>query len=187
VNGESPLDPRPLELPTLPGRNVRLRAFTPEDAGAVQEASWDDLIPLITSVPSTADHTAAIAFLDRQHARLVTRAGYSFAIADAASDEAVGQIGLWPREIDQGRASVGYWIRPTARRKGHAADALATLVDWSRTLPHVHRLELYVEPWNVGSWRTAESAGFQREGLLRRWQSVGGEHRDMYLYSLLPS
>jgi RimJ/RimL family protein N-acetyltransferase len=44
---------------------------------------------------------------------------------------------------------------------------------------------LYVEPWNVASIRTAEGAGFQREGLLRSWQEVGGVRKDMYMYSHL--
>lgn len=47
------------------------------------------------------------------------------------------------------------------------------LSDWGLALPGVHRLELYVEPWNEGSWRTAERAGYTREGLLRSWQQVG--------------
>ena len=43
-----------------------------------------------------------------------------------------------------------------------------------------------VEPWNEGSWRAAERAGFVREGLLRSWQRVGDERRDMYMYGFLP-
>ena len=57
---------------------------------------------------------------------------------------------------------------------------------WASGLPELERLELYVEPWNRGSWRTAEACGFHREGLLRGWQRVGVERRDMFLYSLLP-
>jgi RimJ/RimL family protein N-acetyltransferase len=49
----------------------------------------------------------------------------------------------------------------------------------------IPRLELYVEPWNEASWRTAERVGFTREGLLRSWQLVGTERRDMFMYSLL--
>jgi RimJ/RimL family protein N-acetyltransferase len=51
----------------------------------------------------------------------------------------------------------------------------------------VPRLELYVEPWNTASVKTAERAEFQREGLLRSWQQVGGTRRDMYIYARLPS
>jgi RimJ/RimL family protein N-acetyltransferase len=50
---------------------------------------------------------------------------------------------------------------------------------------HVPRLELHVEPWNTASIRTAEGAGYRREGLLRSWEAVGGERRDMLMFSLL--
>ena len=50
-------------------------------------------------------------------------------------------------------------------------------------LPGIDRLELYVEPWNVASIRTAERARFRREGMLRSWRCVGGQPKDMYMYS----
>ena len=149
----------------------------------IQEAAADELIPLITSVPSTNDIGSALEFIERQHTRLRTGAGYSFAIADLA-DAPVGQIGLWPTADKPDAASIGYWIRPTARNMGYASDALATLIVWARTLPHTRRLEIYVEPWNEGSWRVAEQSGFQREDLLRKWHPVGGVRRDMYRYTV---
>ncbi|HYZ52968.1 MAG TPA: GNAT family protein, partial [Streptosporangiaceae bacterium] len=61
------------------------------------------------------------------------------------------------------------------------------LAEWAHRELHVPRVELYVEPWNTASIRTAERAGFQREGLLRSWQELGGERKDMFMYSLLPA
>jgi ribosomal-protein-alanine N-acetyltransferase len=174
--------PDPLTLPDLRGERVRLRAFSSADIPMVLDAANDPLIPVLTTVPSTPDPALAAAFIDRQHARAATGTGYSFAIADHG-DTAVGQIGLWLRNIDLGRVSIGYWIAPNARRRGFAADALRTVAVWGERLPDVHRLELYVEPWNEGSWRAAEHAGFQREGLLRSWERVGTERRDMFIYS----
>lgn len=174
----------PLVLPRLTGASITLRPFAEGDAGAVQEAGCDALIPLITTVPASADREQALAFILRQHERLRQRSGYSFAIADDR-DVAVGQIGLWLRNADHGRASIGYWVRPSARGRGHAGEALSVLRDWACTLPQLNRLELFVEPWNEASWRTAERAGFTREGLLRSWQVVNGVPRDMYMYSLL--
>ncbi|MEV7023280.1 GNAT family protein [Kitasatospora sp. NPDC093558] len=46
-------------------------------------------------------------------------------------------------------------------------------------------LELHIEPWNTGSLRTAERAGFQREGLLLAHRTIAGERRDLELYALL--
>ena len=89
----------------------------------------------------------------------------------------------WKWWAPPGRASIGYWVLAEHRRKGYALDALRTLVDWAWTLPDLHRLELYVEPWNVGSATTAERAGFRAEGLLRSWQEVGGTRKDMVMYA----
>ncbi|HXL16435.1 MAG TPA: GNAT family protein, partial [Streptosporangiaceae bacterium] len=68
----------------------------------------------------------------------------------------------------------------------YATAALEAISRWGLSLQGIHRIELYVEPWNEGSWRAAERVGNVREGLLRSWQQVGTERRDMYMYSLLP-
>jgi RimJ/RimL family protein N-acetyltransferase len=42
---------------------------------------------------------------------------------------------------------------------------------------------LYIEPWNTSSIHVAEVSGYQREGLLRSHQEIGGTRRDMLLYA----
>ncbi|MFS0699430.1 GNAT family N-acetyltransferase [Cellulomonas sp. 179-A 4D5 NHS] len=179
------LHPPALRLPRIANDTLTLRAFEDRDAPAVMSASTDPLIPLITTVPPACGLAGALAFVGRQHERAATGTGYSLAIALARDDRAVGQIGLWPGQ--DGRASVGYWVEPGSRGLGVATGALRLLSAWGLQLPGVERLELYVEPWNEGSWRAAERAGYQREGLLRSWQTVGDERRDMLMYSLLPT
>lgn len=175
----------PTELPRLRGSLVVLRAFDERDVGLVVSVAEDPLIPLVTTVPTSGSRSDAAAFIERQHARLATGAGYSFAIADAQSDEAVGQIGLWLGDIAEGRATIGYWIAPQHRRRGYATAALSTLTRWALTLDEVHRVQMFVEPWNEGSWREAEACGYVREGLLRSWRRVGSARRDMYSYSVV--
>ena len=74
----------------------------------------------------------------------------------------------------------------SARQRGYASAALDAISRRGLSLDGVHRVELYVERWNEGSWPAAERVGYVREGLLRSWQRVGDECRDMYMYSLLP-
>ncbi|MFB9309844.1 RimJ/RimL family protein N-acetyltransferase [Agromyces hippuratus] len=175
--------PRALVLPAaVTGAGIALRAFCDDDVETVCEASRDPLIPDLTTVPRDADRRGALAYIARQHRRLRSGTGYSFAIADAA-DRAIGQIGLWPVRDDPGRASVGYWVVESARGNGHASAALRALSEWAWTLPSIERLELFVEPWNTGSWKAAEAAGFQREGLLRSWRVIRSERRDLLVYS----
>jgi RimJ/RimL family protein N-acetyltransferase len=172
-------------MPRLVHELVVLRSFETRDAPLVASVASDPLIPLITTVPASGGSDDVAAYLQRQHDRLPEGSGYSFAIADARTDEAVGQIGLWTRDIDQARASIGYWVGPRFRRRGYVAAALGTLTKWAATLEEIQRLQVFVEPWNEGSWRAAEACGYEREGLLRSWERVGLTFRDMYVYSRL--
>ncbi|PZO97523.1 MAG: GNAT family N-acetyltransferase [Dermacoccus nishinomiyaensis] len=152
----------PAELPNLGDGRVTLRAFVNDDVDLVRSVARDPLIPLITTVPASGSHDDALSYIARQHERLRTGAGYSFAITDQ-HDQCIGNIGLWLSSIHQGRASTGYWLAPAFRGRGYAKRALAILSGWAETLEDVARLELYVEPWNEASWRCAEACGFERD------------------------
>ena len=106
-------------------------------------------------------------------------------ITDRADGRAVGSIGLWLRDLAAGRAAVGYWVVPSARGRGAAGHALTAVAAWALTDLGIARVELFVEPDNVASVRTAERAGFVREGVLRRWQVIDGARRDMVVFSRL--
>jgi len=53
------------------------------------------------------------------------------------------------------------------------------------TIPELHRIELYIEPVNSASLRTAAGASYNEEGLLRSHQQIGGARRDMLLYAAI--
>jgi len=187
---EPPDDARttPADLPPWPAAPVAhgpvvLREFSYRDVPMVRELSTDPYVPLIGSLPANASEQQARDFIDRQRGRLAEGAGFSFAIADADTGQAVGGIGLWLAGLRQGRATAGYSIGPSARGRGLAAAALIAVTEFAWTIPALHRIELYIEPWNEGSVRTAERAGYQREGLLRSHQEIGGRRRDMLLYA----
>lgn len=172
--------------PRLQGEGVVLRPFTEDDVDVVIEAGRDPLIPLITTVRARGDRSQALRYIANQHSRSAAGTGWSYAITDADTDRAVGQIGLRRRDIEHGRASVGYWVAASQRRHGYAGRALRVLTTWAASIPDITRVELYVEPFNEASWRAAESAGYHREGLLQRWQVIAGEPRDMFMYAKIP-
>lgn len=174
----------PQEPPVLEGETVRLRAYRDSDASLVAQVVDDRLIPVLTTVPAGGGPAEIAEYIARQHSRLANGEGIQLVIAQCPGDVAVGQMGLTLQ--GQHRASVGYWVAPGARRRGYVAAALQLFSEWALALPGLDRLELYVEPWNEGSWRAAERAGFEREGLLRSWERVGSEPRDMFMYLRLP-
>jgi RimJ/RimL family protein N-acetyltransferase len=176
-----------LVVPVLSAGPFRLRPFRHDDLDVVREASQDPYIPLITTVPAVFTEDEGRRFIERQWSRAEQGTGYSFAVADAATDVAVGQAGLWLRDISQGWAEVGYWITVSARGRGAAGHGVIAVAGWALGGLRIPRLDLYIEPWNQASIRTAERAGFRREGLLRSWRELGGERKDMLRYSMLPA
>jgi ribosomal-protein-alanine N-acetyltransferase len=170
---------------------VVLRGFADRDVPMVMELATDPYVPLIGSLPAAASAEEALAWIGRQRGRLAEGIGLSFAIAEAGpdaeagTDAAVGAIGLWLRDLPAGRATVGYSVSPAHRSRGIASSALRALTTFAWTIPELHRIELYVEPWNTSSIRVAETAGYQREGLLRSHQQIGGVRCDMLLYAIM--
>ena len=176
------------QLPTWPTTppahgSVVLRAFTDKDAYLAVELGEDPYIPLIGSLPAHPTAEQALEWIHRQRGQLAERQRYSFAITDAESDNAVGAIGLGLRDLSAGRATAGYTVSPLHRGRGIATSALKALTAFAWTIPGLYRVELYIEPWNTNSIQVAEAAGYQREGLLRSHQEIGGARRDMLLYA----
>jgi RimJ/RimL family protein N-acetyltransferase len=177
------LPPWPASPPSCDG--IVLRPFTDADAHLGLELGQDPYVPLIGSLAADPTPAQALAWVRRQPMRYTEGAGFSFAVADAASGRAVGAAGLWLREPAHGRASAGYSVSPAHRGRGVATRAVKAVTAFAWTIPELHRIELYIEPWNTGSVRAAEASGYAREGLLRSHQEIGGTRRDMLLYAAI--
>jgi RimJ/RimL family protein N-acetyltransferase len=65
--------------------------------------------------------------------------------------------------------------------------ALRTLGQWALGPLGLDRIELLIEPENMGSIIVAERAGYEREGLLRGKALLHGERRDMLMYARVRS
>lgn len=169
----------PLPEISIVGDRYLLRPFRQGDLHLVEEASLDEFIAMLTTVPSEYSPEEGRAFIDRQNFRLSSGEGWSRAVVDRERKRAVGQIGLWISQLRKGRAEIGYWVAEAGRGKGAASEAVWLLSDWAFANLDVDRLGLFIEPWNIASIRTAERAGFESEGLLRFWERVGGVPRDM--------
>ncbi|MHA7241227.1 GNAT family N-acetyltransferase [Arthrobacter sp. TMS1-12-1] len=164
---------------------VRLRRLEDGDVRMVRDLATDPYVPLIGTLPPRAGEEEALAYIARQRRKYADGAGFSFAIADARTDQARGVIGLWLRDYLLGRAQAGYAVAPSARGRGVATDALHALTSFAWTLPGLHRVELHIEPWNAASIGVADGAGFTYEGLLGSYLEIGGERRDLASYALI--
>jgi len=169
--------------PPLTDGTIRIRPWTMQDIPAIEQASHDEYITSVTSVPAVYTVEEGRAFVERQQKRIEDGAGLSLCIADASTDAAVGFIGLRLENRARGRASFGYWVVPGVRGRGVATAAVRLVSPWAFSSLGVARLEILVEPWNTASVRVAEQAGFQREGVLRSYEEFKGRRTDLIMHA----
>ncbi|CAN7009896.1 unnamed protein product [Brassica rapa subsp. trilocularis] len=102
-------------------------------------------------------------------------------------DRSIGFISVFPETgDDRFKAHIGYGLSHEYWGKGIATRAVSIAVPQVfNDLPHVLRLQAFVQTQNKASQRVLEKVGFQREGLLRKYSYVKGEIHDVFVYSLL--
>jgi ribosomal-protein-alanine N-acetyltransferase len=81
---------------------------------------------------------------------------------------------------------VGYWMGEKHSGQGHMLAALEMAIPYIYDGLQLHRIEAACIPDNWKSIRLLEKAGFEREGLLRKYLKINGEWRDHVIFSRLP-
>ena len=136
-----------LARPVAPARADRLTPVPQRViSNLVAEFAADPYVPLIGTIPTPYTPAEGLAYLDRQHQRLADGTGWSFAIAELATDRAVGGAGLWLHRRRL-RHRGGYAVAASARGRGIATAALTALT------------ELRLDPARPGPGRAVHRAG----------------------------
>ncbi|CAN5901424.1 GNAT family protein [soil metagenome] len=168
--------------PELHDDGVRLRRWQAHDLPCVRAVSAEGQIPHGTTVPVTFTEQSGLAFIERQHGRTRDGEGWSLAIVDAVTGQAVGCIVLMLRP-QGGVAGLGYWLIPTARGMGYASRAARLLSDWGLATAGLARIEAWVEPDNQASVRVLDRCGFEYEGRLRSFLAFAAQRSDALVFS----
>lgn len=172
--------------PTLGGDGIILRSPAAADYNSWAElrgASRDHLCPF---EPAWADDELSPASfryrLKRYQHEARNDQGYSFFVLDPAGRTLLGGISLsGVRRGASQTASVGYWMGAPFCGNGHATAALRRICDYAFAELALHRLEAASMPSNAASLRVLEKAGFEREGLARRYLKINGAWEDHVL------
>lgn len=177
-----------LVLPPLADEVVALRPWTAADLPAVLTAFGDPAIHRF-SWPHERPYTEADArsFLASQQHRRGGGDELDYALAaPSQQDTILGGGSVYGIDLDQGRATVGYWVAPGARGRGVATHAVRLVAGWAFEALGIARLELTCGPDNLASQRVALRCGFVQEGVMRSHLPFKGGRRDTVLFSLLP-
>ncbi|HEY1830609.1 MAG TPA: GNAT family N-acetyltransferase [Acidimicrobiales bacterium] len=162
-----------------------LRAFVEDDAALVMEAAREADIVRVTSVTAHSSIDDAHAFIDRQLALAIEGHGYSFALCRADEPgRAVGSAALWLKQIDLGRASIGYWVLARFRGAGLAMAALQGVAQFAFEELAIPSLDVFIEPDNAASVHLAARGGFSWQERLAGSEQINEYPVDVDRYSL---
>ncbi|RKS77193.1 RimJ/RimL family protein N-acetyltransferase [Actinomadura pelletieri DSM 43383] len=169
----------------LEGERLVLRPFGLDDAAALIEVlrAGEDFLP--PNFPGVLE-AEPIAWFLREGVHNVQRHGLGIHLAAIGRDggDLLGTIGLFTVNWDHLTCEVGYGMRPGARGRGHATEALSLVTGWALRECGLFRVELRAMVTNHASVRVAEKAGYVREGVARGAErDAGGVRQDMIVFS----
>jgi [ribosomal protein S5]-alanine N-acetyltransferase len=107
----------------------------------------------------------------------------NFAIRDRASGNLIGGCGRFVKDIH--KDEIGYWLAEPFRNRGIMSAVINGFCEHLFDTTDLVRIEAIVFAENMASAKTLEKAGFQREGLMRKYVVKIGEMKDVFMYSRL--
>ncbi|RYD67480.1 MAG: N-acetyltransferase [Verrucomicrobiaceae bacterium] len=164
-----------------------IRVARPGDGIAFNEAITESLTELspwlgwVTPPPTPEDSERSCC---RAHERFMRNEDLMafFFLKDGGT--LVGGSGLHDANWDLGHFEVGYWGRSSFCGRGLITEGVRALTDHALDKLNSTRVFLTTDTLNVASWKLAERAGFELEGILRNERrNLSGGLRDTRVYS----
>jgi [ribosomal protein S5]-alanine N-acetyltransferase len=110
---------------------------------------------------------------------------YSWTLFLRDSDQLVGCISA---RVENCGINLGYVLGRMYWGQGLMVEAVTRVTEWAFTEPSIHRVWALCDTENGASARVLEKAGFEREGILRRFgihPNVSAIPRDCYSYAIV--
>jgi RimJ/RimL family protein N-acetyltransferase len=179
----------PTEVPTLTRGLINLRKPELKDTQAVFDGCQDPLIPRFTAISADYSMAHALDYVQRVDASLRTQRELPLIIEYGNGDDQkfAGTISFHSISVKNSVGEIGYWMSESMRGKSIATTAVRMLTDYGFATIGFKRVEAMVDVENIASTKLLASAGYQREGLLRKKISRDdGRQVDMYLFAAIP-
>lgn len=179
---DGPVLDLPTVVPELTDGVVRLRALRTSDADRLADQCRDEATLRWTAVPAGYSLKDALGYIRRTVPHgWRTGTEQVFAIADGASDELIGTIGL--HAIRPGTADVGIVVGPDRRGAGAGERAARLIIDYAFSQLNLQYLYWRALVPNWASRKLAWKLGFRFEAELRGFADNRGTPADLWLLS----
>lgn len=130
----------------------------------------------------TADD--AEIFCRQSHADFMSRSNLNMLVFLKETGQFVGASGLHRIDWEIPKFEIGYWCRTSLHGHGLITEAVSALSQFAFEHLKAKRLEIIADDLNTASWRVAEKAGFELEGILKNERSApDGTLRNTRIYA----
>jgi RimJ/RimL family protein N-acetyltransferase len=186
------VDPAALELPeSFESPRLLIQQTDERYARQMFEAVCESIHELRPWMPWAKDEPTlenARVFLVKGHEDFLARKDFPFLLFRKSDRQLVGASGLHAPRWDVPSFEVGYWVRTSLAGQGYITEAVIAITGFAFAHLGANRVWLRCGTLNERSWKVAERAGFQLEGILRNeCRHTDGSLRDTKIYAKVRS
>lgn len=186
------MDPLLLDIPSeVTTERLILRIPRAGDGKLVNEGvleSIEELRPWMPWVTPTPDLDNSESYCRRAAMKFLAREQLNMIMFLRNSGQFAGAIGMHDIAWKVPKFEIGYWLRTSLSGRGLMTEAVLALTDFAFQTLKAQRVEIRMDDRNARSWRVAERAGFQLEGILRKdTRAVDDQVRDTRVYAQVAS
>lgn len=162
---------------------ARLRQIRDSDAAAYQQyMTMPQVTEFLTQDNIPVTYEQALSDLRYWGGLFPAKRSFYWGIAISATDELIGTVGynLWHRS--HGRGEISYDLAPAFWGHGIMFHSLQKVLSFGDAVMGLNRIQATVVVNNERSIKLLDRCGFKQEGRMEKYEIVGGEHRDYYMY-----
>lgn len=172
------------EFPALDLGDIVLREIIESDAqDYLDYMSRDEMIGFLTKDNRPQNFDKALEEIKYWASLFPSKRSIYWAIALKETNQMIGTAGFNSLSFQNDRADISYDLNPDYWNKGIMLKSIKGILTFADLVLALVRIQAAVIIDNERSIKVLERCGFKREGLLKQYEVVEGEHKDYYMYA----
>lgn len=175
-----------LNLKTLTGNTIFLRALEPEDLEFVYAIENDESIWEISHTQTPYSRFLIKQYLENAHQDIYEAKQLRLVICDKETHNTLGLIDLFDFDPKNLRAGIGILLQKSeSRSRGFGSEALGLVIAYAFIHLQLHQLYANISTENEVSLALFAKFGFENIGIKKQWNRVGNSYKDELLVQLI--
>lgn len=174
-----------MEIPTLTTGYITLRAIDERDIAALFSLFSHERVVRFMDIERFINVSEALQLINFFREKLAAGEGMRWAITANGHNELIGTCGFHHINRTHYKMEIGYDLLPSYWGKGIMTNSIHRLLQYGFEEMQINRIEAYVDPDNINSYKLLRRLGFEQEGLARQAFYQKGRFVDAWLCSLL--